>query len=57
MYVTAERRETGLGRKLFLAALYVSCGFRSIAIKPGALKVGDRYYDQELMALDVRPRA
>ena len=35
-------------------ALYASCGFRSIAIKPRVLKVGDRYYDEELMALDLK---
>lgn len=35
-------------------ALYVSCGFRSVAIKPRSLKVGDRYYNEELMALDLR---
>ena len=36
-------------------ALYATCGFKSIAVKPRVLKVGDRYYDQELMALDLRP--
>jgi malonyl-CoA O-methyltransferase len=36
-------------------ALYVSCGFRSVAIKPRSLKVEDRYYNEELMALDLRP--
>ncbi len=34
-------------------ALYVSCGFRTIAIKPRSLKVGTRFYDEELMALDL----
>ena len=34
-------------------ALYVSCGFKSVATKPRSLRVGDRYYDEELMALDV----
>ena len=36
-------------------ALYESCGFRSVAVKPRSLKVGDRYYNEELMALDLRP--
>jgi RimJ/RimL family protein N-acetyltransferase len=35
-------------------ALYASCGFRPAAIKPRALKVGDRYHDEELMVLDLR---
>jgi RimJ/RimL family protein N-acetyltransferase len=35
-------------------ALYASCGFTRIAIKPRALKVGDRYYDEELMALNLK---
>jgi len=35
-------------------ALYASCGFRSIAVKPRSLKHGDRYYDEELMGLDLR---
>jgi RimJ/RimL family protein N-acetyltransferase len=34
-------------------ALYASCGFKSVAIKPRSLKVGDRYYDEELMALSL----
>ena len=34
-------------------ALYASCGFRTVAIKRRTLKVGDRYYDEELMALDL----
>lgn len=38
-------------------ALYASCGFRTAAIKPRSLKVGTRYYDEELMILDLeRPR-
>jgi len=79
MYVAPEQRGTGLGRRLFLAALerarswrgltslwldvtttntaaralYASCGFRSIAIKPRTLRVGDRDYDEEMMMLDV----
>jgi len=36
-------------------ALYVSCGFRSIAVKPRVLKVGDHYHDEELMALELKP--
>ena len=36
-------------------ALYASCGFRSIAVKPHALKVGDHYHDEELMALELKP--
>ena len=36
-------------------ALYASCGFRSIAVKPRALKVGGHYHDEELMALEVKP--
>jgi GNAT superfamily N-acetyltransferase len=36
-------------------ALYASCGFTSVAVKPRALKVGDRYYDEELMALALKP--
>ena len=79
VYVAPEQRGTGLGRRLFLAALerartwhglgslwldvtttntgaralYASCGFRSVAIKPGTLRVGDRYYDEEMMVLDL----
>ena len=34
-------------------ALYAACGFRSAGIKPRSLKVGDRYYDEELMILDL----
>jgi ribosomal protein S18 acetylase RimI-like enzyme len=34
-------------------ALYASCGFRTVAIRPRTLKVGDRYYDEELMMLDL----
>src|SRR5262245_36811695 len=36
-------------------ALYASCGFKSIAIKPRALKVGEHYHDEELMALPLKP--
>jgi RimJ/RimL family protein N-acetyltransferase len=36
-------------------ALYASCGFRSIAVKPRVLKVGDHYHDEELMALGLKP--
>src|SRR5262249_2308 len=36
-------------------ALYASCGFTSIAVKPRALKVGDYYFDEELMALPLKP--
>lgn len=80
MYVAPERRRTGLGRALFVAAienarswpdleqvwldvvtvneaartLYVSCGFTSVGIKRRCLKVGARYYDEELMALELR---
>jgi len=36
-------------------ALYVACGFTSIAIKPRVLKVGDHYHDEELMALALKP--
>jgi ribosomal protein S18 acetylase RimI-like enzyme len=38
-------------------ALYASCGFRTIAIKPRTLKVDDRYYDEELMMLDLGVRS
>ena len=34
-------------------ALYVSLGFRGVAIKPRVLKVDGRYYDEELMILDL----
>jgi RimJ/RimL family protein N-acetyltransferase len=77
VYVAPEHRRTGLGRRIFAAAvdrartwprveqiwldvttvntsaraLYASFGFKSVAIKPRSLKVGDRYYDEELMAL------
>jgi RimJ/RimL family protein N-acetyltransferase len=36
-------------------ALYASCGFTSIAVKPRVLKVGDHYHDEELMALSLKP--
>ena len=36
-------------------ALYASCGFRTAAVKPRSLKVGGRYYDEELMVLDLQP--
>jgi len=35
-------------------ALYASCGFVGAAIKPRSLKLEDRYYDEELMVLDLR---
>ncbi|MBI1845825.1 MAG: GNAT family N-acetyltransferase [Candidatus Rokubacteria bacterium] len=80
VYVAPEHRRTGLGRRIFLAAverakawpdleqlhldvtsantgaraLYLSCGFRTIGVKPRSLRVGDRYYDEEMMALDLR---
>jgi ribosomal protein S18 acetylase RimI-like enzyme len=38
-------------------ALYARCGFRTVAIRPRTLKVGKRYYDEELMVLDLRGRA
>jgi len=34
-------------------ALYASLGFRGVAVKPRVLKVGDRYYDEELMILEL----
>ena len=34
-------------------ALYASLGFTGVAVKPRVLKVGDRYYDEELMVLDL----
>jgi len=37
-------------------ALYASCGFRTAGTKPRSLKVGDRYYDEELMVLDLGRR-
>lgn len=37
-------------------ALYASCGFRTVATRPRSLKVGDRYYDEELMILDLLGR-
>jgi RimJ/RimL family protein N-acetyltransferase len=37
-------------------ALYASCGFRTAGTKPRSLKVGDRYYDEELMILDLGRR-
>jgi ribosomal protein S18 acetylase RimI-like enzyme len=58
-----ERARTWRGLKLLwldvtttnggARALYASCGFRSVAIKRGALRVGDRYYDEEMMMLDL----
>jgi ribosomal protein S18 acetylase RimI-like enzyme len=36
-------------------ALYVSCGFLSIAVRPRTLKVGDHRYDEELMMLELQP--
>ena len=36
-------------------ALYASCGFESAGIRPRALKVGDRFYDEELMILRLDP--
>ena len=38
-------------------ALYASLGFRGVAVKPRVLKVGDRYYDEELMVLDLTETA
>ena len=34
-------------------ALYASLGFRGVAVKPRVLKVDGRYYDEELMILDL----
>jgi hypothetical protein len=35
-------------------ALYASLGFRGVAIKPRVLKVDGRYYDEELIVLDLK---
>jgi RimJ/RimL family protein N-acetyltransferase len=35
-------------------ALYRSCGFQLIGVRRRALRVGDRYHDQEMMALALR---
>jgi len=35
--------------------LYRSLGFRTFGTQQRALKLGDRYVDQEHMVLDVRP--
>lgn len=35
-------------------ALYASCGFEVFGRHPRALKVGDRFYDEELMVLELR---
>jgi len=37
-------------------ALYASCGFAGAAVKPRSLKVDGRYYDEELMVLDLGAR-
>jgi RimJ/RimL family protein N-acetyltransferase len=34
--------------------LHLSCGFQIIGVRPRALKAGDRYLDEEMMALDLR---
>jgi RimJ/RimL family protein N-acetyltransferase len=34
--------------------LYLSCGFQIIGLRRRALRIGDRYYDEEMMALDLR---
>ena len=34
--------------------LYLSCGFQVIGLRRRALRIGDRYYDEEMMALDLR---
>jgi RimJ/RimL family protein N-acetyltransferase len=34
--------------------LYLSCGFQVIGVRPRALKIADRYYDEEIMALQTR---
>jgi len=34
--------------------LYLSCGFQVIALRRKTLKVAGRYYDEEMMALDLR---
>jgi hypothetical protein len=34
--------------------LYLSCGFHVIGLGRRALRVGDRYYDEEMMGLDLR---
>jgi ribosomal protein S18 acetylase RimI-like enzyme len=36
--------------------LYASCGFATAAVKPRSLKVGERYYDEALMVLDLTAR-
>ncbi len=35
-------------------ALYRSCGFETYGVEPNALKIGDRYYDEANMQLDLR---
>jgi RimJ/RimL family protein N-acetyltransferase len=34
--------------------LYLSCGFQIIGVRQRALRIGDRYFDEEIMALDLR---
>jgi RimJ/RimL family protein N-acetyltransferase len=34
--------------------LYLSCSFQVVGLRQRALRIGDRYYDEEMMALQVR---
>lgn len=36
--------------------LYSACGFKSYSVEPGALKLGDRYFNDEWMALKLNQK-
>ena len=46
MYVAPRLRGRGAARRL-----YERLGFRAYGVEPGALRVGDRYLDEEFLAL------
>ena len=49
-----ELRLTVVASNATAVRLYARCGFREYGVEPRALKIGDRYHDEVLMALPLR---
>ena len=49
-----ELRLTVVASNTTAVRLYTRCGFREYGVEPRALKIGDRYHDEVLMALPLR---
>ena len=60
--LTEARRQPGLEQVMLAVVstnqaarrLYAACGFQVYGVEPRALKLGDRYYDEDLMILRLR---